>query len=186
MRRGAGLILLALCVALVGCGEKSQDEKLSGELGGEGKQDAARLNDFMKTTRRATEADIAVLKAVNQGDIEAARTANDDLHKAAADDMAVARDVTGEKLRTFLVDYSQAIGDIADRYQALFAAPARTPDAEIAKLVKRVRRAKQHAKQLDDRFVAVVKDVLPPDEYADFRRYMKQQQDRYNAQTGGG
>ena len=181
-----GLLLLTLCVALVGCGDESRDEKLSGELGGEGKQDTARLNDFMKSTRHATQADVAVLKAINQGDVEAARTANNDLHKAAADDVALAREVKGEKLRTFLVDYAQAIGDVADRYQALFDTSARTSDAEIARLVKRVRQAKQHAKQLDDQFVGVLKDVLPPDEYADFRRHLKQQQDRYNAEAGSG
>jgi hypothetical protein len=82
-----GLLLLALCVGLVGCGEESQDEKLSGALGGEGKQDAARLNDFLETAGRVTEADVAVMKAVNQGDLEAARTANGDLYERAGDAM---------------------------------------------------------------------------------------------------
>jgi hypothetical protein len=67
----------------VGCGEKSQDEKLSGELGGEGKQDAARLNDFMKTTRRATEADIAVLKAVRRSATSRTATRRSSLRRRA-------------------------------------------------------------------------------------------------------
>jgi hypothetical protein len=134
-----GLLLLALCVGLVGCGEESQDEKLSGALGGEGKQDAARLNDFLETAGRVTEADVAVMKAVNQGDLEAARTANGDLYERAGDAMAIARDIKGEKLRTFLADYSRAIGDIADRYKTLFDAPERTPDAQIVTMAKRVR-----------------------------------------------
>jgi hypothetical protein len=53
-------------------------------------------------------------------------------------------------------------------------------------MAKQVRQAKRRFRQLDGRFVAVLKDIMPPDEYADFQRYMKQQRDRNNEAAGAG
>jgi hypothetical protein len=114
MQRAA--VLLALCLALVatGCGEKSNDEKLSGALGGAGKQDAQLLGNYFKAIQGISETDITIVQAFNNVNLDAARTGVDRLRKIGTDSLPIAHDFKGAKLRTLFIDYSQSIGNVAD------------------------------------------------------------------------
>jgi D-mannonate dehydratase len=183
------LVLAALCLALVpaGCGGgNSNDEKLSGALGGTGKQDAQLLNRYFTTIRSISETDIAVVKAFNDVDIEAARTGVDRLHKIGTDSLSVAQDFSGAKLRTLFVDYSESIRKVADAYQAFIDADPGTTDREFKALQKDLIKRKQHLASLDNKLLVVLKDVMPKDQYAKLQQHVNDLQKRYNDAAGGG
>jgi hypothetical protein len=178
-------VLIVLSVALVGCGEpESETEKVSRALGGT-EDDTATLERYLDSIHPMTDTDIAVMKAFTDGDTAKAEALVDKLHRIGRDSLAIAQDVGGEKLRTFLVAYSNAIQGVTDAYQAIVDAPADVTDAEIRPLGKRLRRSKERLAALDGKFLAVYKDVLPEDRYKQLQDHVKDVTEQAEKASGG-
>jgi len=178
------LALIVLSVALVGCGDtepksESESEKVNRALGGTD-DDVAAFERWQTSIRPVPDADIAVMKAFNDGTDGSASL--DRLHRIGRDSRAIAEDVKGERLRTFLVAYSTAIQDMAAAYQAIVDSPA---DARIKPLAQRLGRSKQRLRKLDLKMLAVYKDVLSADRYKDMREHARDIEERAKKAVGG-
>jgi hypothetical protein len=152
------LVLIVLSVALVGCGD-TKEEKLSGALGGSGEEDSKQLKKFFT--------EIA------------------DLHRIARTAQAIARRIDGEKLRTYLGEYSGGMDKVADDYQAFIYAPEDTSDAEFKRFQRTLVRDKNHLAKLDGKLLVVLKDLMTPKSYKRLQAHIKDVNERYNDAAGG-
>jgi hypothetical protein len=166
------LALIVLSVALVGCGDteprsESESEKVSRALGGT-EDDVPVFERWLDTIQPAADVDIALMKAFNDGDDGTASL--DRLHRIGDESRGIAEDVKGERLRTFLVAYSEGVQGMADAYQAIVDAPA---DAKLKPLAQRLGRSKQRVRKLDRKLLTVYKDVLSADRLKELQEHAK-------------
>jgi hypothetical protein len=174
------LVLIVLSVGLIGCGApkpelESESEKVNRALGGS-EDDVAAFERWLDTVQPTADVDIAVMKAFNDG--EDGTASLERLHRIGRDSRAIAREVEGERMRTFLVSYSERIQGMADAYQATVDAPA---DAKIKPLAQRLGRSKQRLRELDGKLLTVYKDVLSAERYKDMQEHAKDVKERAKA-----
>jgi len=180
------LALIVLSVALVGCGDtkpeteaESESEKVNRALGGT-EDDVPAFERWLDTIQPAADVDIALMKAFNDGDDGTASL--DRLHRIGDESRGIAEDVKGERLRTFLVAYSEGVQGMADAYQAIVDAPA---DAKIKPLALRLGRSKQRVRKLDLKLLTVYKDVLSPDRLKGLQEHARELKRRADEARGG-
>jgi hypothetical protein len=176
--------LIVLSVALVGCGDtrpesESESEKVNRALGGT-EDDVAAFERWLDTVHPAVDVDIAVMKAFTDGEDGSASLNR--LHRIGRDSRAIAQDVEGDRLRTFLVAYSEGVQGMADAYQAIVDAPA---DAKIKPLAQRLGRSKQRLRALDRKLLTVYEEVLPEDRLKELREHAKDVKQRAKEARGG-
>jgi uncharacterized membrane-anchored protein YjiN (DUF445 family) len=178
------LVLIILGVALVGCGD-SKEEELSGALGGSGKEDSEQLEKFFREIKDVSDVDIRIVQAFSKGDIDGAKRPIDELRTIARNAQAIARGIDGEKLRTYLGQYSGGMATVADDYQAFIDAPADTTDAEFKRFQRELVKDKNHLAKLDGKLLVVLKDVMTPESYKRLQEHIKDVNQRYNDAAGG-
>ena len=179
--------LSAVALVPVGCGDdSSQRDDFSSALGGEGEKDGETLGKYLQRVSQITVTDIAIVKAVNENDLETAQDKVDELDKMGTESLTIADDFEGAELRDLLTNYSKRISDVAGAYQDILDTPETASESKFQKLGEELGRQKGRLQVLDEKLQVAMKDVLPADDYKKIQDRMKKLQQQFDDAANGG
>jgi hypothetical protein len=177
---------VAGCLTLAGCGESgAPTEELSEGLGGRSEQDAEALSDFLDAAGGIANVDIAITGALTEGKVKEAQRSVDELARMGREAKDAAEGAETGELRTFLLDYSDGIADLASTYQRVLDAPSDAAPAVIDRLSRRIEAVKERTNRLDQRFVDQMRKTLPREERRRFEAERREFEKRYDAAASG-
>ena len=179
--------LSAVALVPVACGDdSSQRDEFSSALGGEGEKDGETLGKYLRRISQITVTDIAIVKAVNENDFDAAQDKVDELDTMGTESLAIADDFEGAKARDLLTSYSKRISDVAGAYDKILATPETASQATFQELGQDLQTQKERLAVLDEKLQVAMKDVLPADDYKKLQERMKALQDKFDEAADGG
>lgn len=182
MLRWSTLVVVAVSVALVGCGSQS-DSPASKAFGGLSDSDMTALRDWSAGFGQFPDDNIAVVKAFSDNDFAGAADAVDELNSVVTDTSDAIVDFDNPQLRDALTQYMEPFERLVDAYQRVvdYYSESSAPADSAAEndMVADIQQAARDTRRADRALLRRLTDVMSADQRREFLDGMQQMQDDY-------